>query len=187
MDLIPEPIPGEFTLAVLPRRAIRPLLGLAARLALRAPLRVLDGGNCFNAYVVAAALRLHTSDVNTALERIRVARAFTCYQMVTLLTETPEVPVATLVLDLLATFRDENVPQGERRRLLTASLQRLQHLAVAAPLLVSASHDSGPPMSSRVARRKLPDRDELFDLLEQAAGAVWRFGPPPPPPVLRLL
>jgi hypothetical protein len=187
MDLIPEPVRGEFTLAVLPRRAIRPLLGLAGRLALRAPLRVLDGGNCFNAYVVAAALRLHTSDVNAALGRIRVARAFTCYQMVALLAETPPTPVATLVLDLLATFRDENVPQMERLRLLKACLQRLQHLAVAAPLLVSASPDSAPPVSGRVARRKLPKGDELFELLEKAAGDVWRFGPPPPPPVLRLL
>src|SRR4030065_337535 len=62
-----------------------PLMGLAARLAQRAPLRVLDGGNCFNAYIVALALRQQTTDVTAALERIRVSRAFTCYQMVTLL------------------------------------------------------------------------------------------------------
>jgi hypothetical protein len=186
MDLLPEPLAGEFTLAVLPQRAIRPLLGLAARLAQRAPLRVLDGGNCFNAYIVAMALRQHTSDVNAALERIHVARVFTCHQMVTLLAETPAVPVATLVLDMLATFRDENVPMAERRRLLLGCLQRLKSLSAAAPVLVSASPDSGPPMSGRSARRKPPPRDELLTLLEAAAGQVWRFGPPPPTPILRL-
>ena len=186
MDLLPEPPVGEFTLAVLPQRSIRPLLGLAARLALRAPLRVLDGGNCFNAYVVAMALRVHTIDVDSALDRIRVARAFTCYQMVTLLAETPATPVATLVLDLLATFRDETVPEAERRRLLQGCLQRLQLLATSAPLLVSASPDSGPPMSGRSTRRKPTPRDDLLGLLEKAAGQVWRFGPPPPAPVLRL-
>src|SRR5512143_1050211 len=106
MDLLSELLtghitPGKIALAVVPRRAIQPLLELAARLAQQAPLRVLDGGNCFNAYVVAVALRQQTQDVEAALERIRVSRAFTCYQMVTLLDETPsaETPMATLVLD----------------------------------------------------------------------------------------
>jgi hypothetical protein len=185
MDQLPEPISGKFTLAVLPRRPIQPLLSLAARLALRGPLRVLDGGNCFNAYIVAQALRLHMPDVNPVLERITVARAFTCYQMLTLLQETPVQPVPTLVLDMLATFRDENVPEVERRRLLLICLERLQRLAVVAPLLVSASTDGGPPMSQQ-SRSKLPRRDGLLALLEAAAGQVWRFGPPPPAPVLRL-
>jgi hypothetical protein len=186
MDLLPDPIAGEFTLAVLPRQAIRPLLGLAARLALRAPLRVLDGGNCFNAYIVALALRQHTQDVSAVMERIHVARAFTCYQILTLLQETRATPVATLVLDLLATFRDENVPDAERRRLLGICLERLRRLAVAAPLVVSVSPDSGPPMSGSRSRRKPPARDELLAILEAAAGQVWRFGPPPPIVQLRL-
>ncbi|HEY5668825.1 MAG TPA: hypothetical protein VIS10_02430 [Anaerolineales bacterium] len=187
MDLIPEPLSGKITLAIVPRRAIRPLLGLAARLAQRAPLLVLDGGNCFNAYVVALALRQQTTDVTAALERIRVSRAFTCYQMVTLLEETPATPVATLVLDFLATFRDENVPQGERLRLIRICLERLRFLASAAPLLVSASPDSGPPMSGGRGRRQLQPDDRLLALLEEAADQVWRFGPPPPTVQLRLL
>lgn len=187
MDLLPEPLTGKITLAIVPRRAIRPLLGLAARLAQRAPLRVLDGGNCFNAYIVALALRQQTTDVTAALERIRVSRAFTCYQMVTLLEETPATPVATLVLDFLATFRDENVPLGERFRLLRICLERLDCLASVAPLLVSASPDSGPPMSGRHGRGQLQPDDRLLALLEEAADRVWRFGPPPPVVQLRLL
>jgi hypothetical protein len=106
--------------------------------------------------------------------------------MVTLLEETPLVPTATLVLDLLATFRDETVPLGERRRLLERCLEHLHCLAAAAPLLVSASPDGGPPMSQARGRRRPQPRDELLALLEQAADQVWRFGPPPPTVQLRL-
>jgi hypothetical protein len=187
MDLLPEPLTGKITLAVVPRRAIQPLLGLAARLALRAPLRVLDGGNCFNAYVVAQILRQQTQEVEAALERIRVARAFTCYQMVTLLDETPTTPIATLVLDLLATFRDETVPLAERQRLLEYCLERLKCLAPAAPLIVSASPDGGPPMSRWMRRPQPGSGDGLLARLEQAADQVWRFSAPPPIVQLRLL
>jgi hypothetical protein len=215
MDLLPEPLtdkitpgkitPGKITLAVVPRRAIQPLLEMAARLALHAPLRVLDGGNCFNAYIVAQALRpallpallaqqaraqqarQQTQDVEAALERIRVARAFTCYQMVTLLDETEAIPAATLVLDLLATFRDETVPMAERQRLLGHCLERLELLAAAGPLLVSASPDGGPPMSSPHRQRQATPGDELLVRLERAADQVWRFSSPAPPAVqLRL-
>jgi hypothetical protein len=65
------------------------MLDLAARLALRGELRVLDGGNSFNAYTVARNLgRLvggGGSALEEALQRIQVARAFTCYQVLTLL------------------------------------------------------------------------------------------------------
>ncbi len=206
MDLLPEPLtdkitpgkitPGKITLAVVPRRAIQPLLEMAARLALHAPLRVLDGGNCFNAYIVAQALRpallaqqarQQTQDVEAALERIRVARAFTCYQMVTLLDETPATAAATAVLDLLATFRDETVPMAERQRLLGHCLERLELLAAAGPLLVSASPDGGPPMSSPHRQRQATPGDELLVRLERAADQVWRFSSPAPPAVqLRL-
>ena len=198
MELLPEPLtgkvtPGKITLAVVPRRAIQPLLGLAARLALRAPLRVLDGGNCFNAYVVAQILRpalpqarQQMQEMEAALERIRVARAFTCYQMVTLLDETPATPVATLVLDLLATFRDETVPLAERQRLLEHCLERLKNLAAAAPLIVSVSPDGGPPMSRQNRQRQPRQGDGLLSRLEQAADQVWRFSAPPPIVQLRL-
>src|SRR5574341_122015 len=211
MDLLPEPLtdkiipgkvtPGKVTLAVVPRRAIQPLLEMAARLALHAPLRVLDGGNCFNAYVVAQALRpallpallaqqaraQQAPDVEAVLERIHVARAFTCYQMVTLLDEMPATAAATAVLDLLATFRDETVPMAERQRLLGHCLERLEQLAVAGPLLVSASPDGGPPMSSPHRQRQATSGDELLVRLERAADQVWRFSSPAPPAVqLRL-
>lgn len=173
MNSLPEPSPGQFLLVVLPQRGTKPLLQMAARLALRAPLRVLDGGNCFNAYRVALALRQHTDQVEAILARIHVARAFTCYQVLTLLEQTLAAPLPTLVLDLLATFRDESASLVERRRLLELGVSQLQRLASRAPLLVSATPQGAQP-------------DELLILLEEAADQIWRFGPPPPPLPLRL-
>jgi hypothetical protein len=76
----------------------------AARLALNGPVRVLDGGNRFNVYPVAQAVRRLTPRLEETLSHMSLSRAFTCYQMLTLLEETPADPVPTLVLDLLSTF-----------------------------------------------------------------------------------
>jgi phage tail sheath gpL-like len=173
MNLLPDPLPGQFSLAVLPHGSTRQVLQVVARLALRGSLRVLDGGNRFNAYTVALALRQHTIEVEAILEQIHVARAFTCYQVVTLLTQTPAIPQPTLVLDMLATFRDESVSLEERRRLLRSCLDQLHRLAGGAPLLVSAI-----PQGTQ--------SDELLIMLEEVADQIWRFGPPEPLPSLRL-
>ena len=50
------------------------MLDLAAQLAAHGPLRVLDGGNQFNVYPVARAIRRRTSDLNAALQRIVLSR-----------------------------------------------------------------------------------------------------------------
>lgn len=173
MNLLPDPPPGQFSLAVLPHDSTKQVLQVVARLALRGSLRVLDGGNRFNAYKVALALRQHTIEVGAVLEQIHVARAFTCYQVVTLLTQTPAIPRPTLVLDMLATFRDESVSLEERRRLLRNCLDQLRRLARGAPLLVSAI-----PQGAQ--------SDELLVMLEEAADQIWRFGSPAPPLPLRL-
>jgi len=57
-----------------------------------------------------------------------VARAFTCYQVETLLTESVADFSPVLVLNLLDTFYDENVKLSERMRLLEVSLAELRRL-----------------------------------------------------------
>jgi hypothetical protein len=156
---------------------MRLLLELAARLALASSLRVLDCGNCFNVYTVTQALHQHTMDTTAALQRIRVARAFTCYQAIALLESTPQDATPTLVLDLLATFLDESVSLGERRRLLDRCVADLRRLSRQGGVLVSihpkrAAQESGA--------------GGLFEALEDAADQVWRFEAPAPPQILRL-
>jgi hypothetical protein len=125
MDFSLDLNPAQLAILIVPSRATELLLNLAAELADRGPLLVLDGGNRFNAYPVAR--RLHDP---TALERLQVARAFTCFQMQALLQSTKTEGPALLVIDPLATFNDENVPASERQytfRCCVAELARLSH------------------------------------------------------------
>jgi len=123
MDVLFNLVPPQLAILILPPRATGVLLDLAAGLAARGPLLVLDGGNRFNAYPVARQL-----NGAAALEHLQIARAFTCFQMQALLESTETGGPALLVLDPLATFNDENVPASERQytfRRCVAELTRL--------------------------------------------------------------
>lgn len=184
LNLLPPGITDERTHAkaaclvlVAPHAASLPMISLAAHLALSGPLRVLDGGNRFNAYLVARQLRAQGApDLELALGRIRVARAFTCYQMAVMLEQTTLDPLPTLVFDLLDTFYDESAPLAERRRLAQRCARRLKTLGRKAPVVVSL--------------RPLPpgeaDPTGLQDVIQQAADLLWRQDVPQEQPALRL-
>lgn len=148
---------GELGVVIGPRAERLHMLELSAVLALRGTVRVLDGGNSYNAMYVARYIRRHTVQLAATLNRITVARAFTCYQMVTLLQETTVSPAPTLVLDLLATFGDESIDLNESVRLLRLALGQLQRLCRLAPVLVSLQ-----PL-------RQPERAVLTELVMNAA------------------
>jgi hypothetical protein len=178
MNTLLNPIPGDLLLVMAPHAGGAIMWDLIARLACRGALRLLDGGNRFDVYrcnlAVGHALGGQTADLPPVLERIHLSRAFTCYQLVALMKETPTQQVPTLVLDLLATFYDENVSTTESLRLLRICLAHLQRLNRLAPVAISVR--PGPPES----------RPELLDVLLEAAGQVWTLEPnlPKPPPRL---
>ena len=167
--------PRQLHLVIAPHRAQRQMMTLlAARLALTGRVRLVDAGNCFDGYGLARQLRQQTSDWQQALERVSVARAFTCYQVETLLTESVSDFSPTLVLNLLDTFYDENVKLVERLRLLEVSLAELKRLCQTASVAVSTSQPQpGQP-------------GELLEMLARSAGQVWSFEEPQPVEPLRL-
>jgi len=168
MNKLSIPQPGHWALVPLPRREQHErMLACIAALALEGPVVVLDGGMLFNVYRVVMAAHGQTRILN----RIRFARAFTCYQMVTLLERTPAEEACTVVLDLLATFQDENVPAGERMRLLKSCPPHLTRLSRARGALVSVGLPAGMP----------PELQSLFRLLEGEAAQVydWQVSAPP--------
>lgn len=176
MNELLNPLPGNLLLVVAPHAGGEIMLELIARLACQGALRLVDGGNRFDVYrcnlAVARALGGRTAALPAVLERIHLARAFTCYQMEALLKETPAEPIPTLVLDLLSTFYDESVSTDESLRLLQACLLHLQRLNRLAPVAVSAR--PGP----------LDSRPELLATLQACAGQVWTLEahrPVPPP------
>jgi len=154
------------------------MVELAAGLARRGTMRVLDGGNLFNAYLVARALRRQTVNIPAALERIFLARAFTCYQMEALLAASPAQPVPTLVLDLPATFYDESVRLPERQRLLARAVRHLRRLSSQAPVAVSARP---APAAAQAGSVGLAERAGLLDILIEAVDRVWEADLPAAP------
>lgn len=159
-----------FPLMVLvgPFGASEAMLNLAAQMAVYTPLRVVDGGNRFNAREVARFLRQgNTAEFFSVLERIRVARAFTCYQMLALLEDKFPWPHPTLVIDLLDTFYDESAPLGERQRLLKNCIACLEERKQWAPVAVSVR----PPKPGQ------EDPTGLLEIVRQAADTLWSQNP----------
>ena len=125
---------------------------------------------------MARAARRYTADLTGALARIRLSRAFTCYQMVELLADTPADGLPTLVIDLLATFYDDNVQLTESQRLLSDCIPHLQRLSQFAPVVVSAK-----PPAPLCAQKSV-----LADALQAAAGGSWKLEALPAPKMLTL-
>jgi hypothetical protein len=154
-----ETHPGCWILLTGPHALRTTLLIFIARLAERGPVRVLDGGNQFNAYLVARPLQGRKD----LLERISISRAFTCHQLLASLERTVSIPAPFIVLDLLRTFFDESVPFSERRRLLEHCLPHLDRLSISAGGAVSVH----PPAVMS------PQAEALFAILHAAAPESW--------------
>ena len=115
------------------------MLDLAARLALRGPLYILDCGNRSNMYRVARELRLLTDDSAGKLQNIRLSRTFTCFQVYALLEKlTPEAGVPVLVMDLLSTFMDESVQVDESALTFLRTMDCIERASLVTPVVVSA-------------------------------------------------
>lgn len=172
--------PGRVTVLLAPQAACALLLESAARLSLHETVRVLDGGNQFNAYTVARSIRRTTSDINRALSRIHLARAFTCYQVETLVSSAArqaQPASATLILDMLSTFNDENISLAERKRLLERIRLGLKVISRQSVLVIGL----------RPAHPGYPDTAALVEQVLGWADDVWQAeSKPAAQPPLRL-
>ncbi len=169
---LPTPQTGKLSLVVAPRPALKGLMTMLASLALRGQVLVIDGGNCFDGYALARILRQHTHEVEAALRQVLLSRAFTCYQMVAMLAELPADDTPAIVLDILATFLDENVNFTKRLHLLNNSLNLLRHISQNAPVAIWAR--------TRTTILSTEDQQLLTPLLE-AAQDVWELQMPEKP------
>ena len=141
--------------------------------------RLFDGGNRFDGYFVARLARRLTPRPRVVLSRMRLSRAFTCFQLAELIENTPTEPQADrngppadssplFVLDLLNTFYDESVPPRDVERLLARVIAHLKRLAAVGPVIVGA----GEPKSL------VKERWGLLDQLQAAADLTWMLHPP---------
>ncbi len=135
-----------------------------------AAVRLFDGGNSFDGYFVARLARRLTVEAHSVLGRLRLSRAFTCFQLAELIETSPAGPEPLFVLDLLSTFYDESVPLRDSERLLTITLTHLKRLAAAGPVIVGA----------REPQTLVKERWTLLDRLQTAADSAWMLRAPAP-------
>jgi len=152
MNTLPVLKPNSLIVLIAPHAARDEASRLAAELALHGPLTVLDGGNRFQPYRITRLLRQRRVDIITVSRRLFIRRAFTCYQMLALLENTPALRQPYLILDLLAGFYDEQVKDTQAHRLLERCLEQVLRLGQLAPVVISLAPAPSPERSFLVER-----------------------------------
>jgi hypothetical protein len=156
--------PGEATLWTGPRLALEPILEriYAGSAVAGGRISLVEGSNRFHPYRIGELGRALGIDATETLRRIRLARAFTAYQLVALVdgwaAEARRHPSDLLVgHDLPALFSDDEIPEEEQTALLRHVARTLSHLVreVRVPLLLTLGPggfaefpglaDEGPP------------------------------------------
>jgi hypothetical protein len=94
-----------------------------------------DGGNTFNPYLIAEIARSHSLDSRAVLEKVYVSRAFTAYQLSSLILEKLESALKRrragllIVSDVTSLFLDRDLPKVEARELFMKVCVKLSEIA----------------------------------------------------------
>lgn len=105
-----------------------------------------DGGNSFRLYQVARLAQIHHMDPKKALDRIYVSRAFTAYQLTSLIMERLQGAVEkfnasfVVVSDLAGLFLDKDIPDEEARSVFRQTLAYLSSFAKKNQLILVATY-----------------------------------------------
>jgi phage gp36-like protein len=141
-DLFPGFAPGDFAVIYGSPSAV----SLTSMLCVRAQLPTqlgglsssvvfIDGGNTLRLYNVSRLAQIHHLDSKKTLEKIYLSRAFTAYQMTSLIMErlkdAVEKYTAKLVIisDIAGLFLDKDIPEEEARHVYSQVVAYLQNFA----------------------------------------------------------
>ena len=132
----------------------------------------LDGGNCFDPYLISDYARQNGLD-HHVLERIRVSRAFTYPQLTTLVTQ--KLPEAVdryksklaVISDISRLYRDAPASASDVRKIFKKMILSLSILAQKKRILILATHPS-------------PSEGALAETLFHHAQILVRVGDHPP-------
>jgi hypothetical protein len=154
---------------------------------------VLDGANRFDPYLTSSFARKALIPPERLLKRIRIARAFTCYQMAVMVgerlydllrregTSIQQGNQWIILLGPVTPFMDEDVSEREVRPLFERSLKKIEEMAMKGVpfLLFQPSVFSPPPFPSftkgGMGGFKDLKRTDLMKRLFQFSTLVWRI------------
>jgi hypothetical protein len=122
------------------------LISLASRICVRAQIPTqlgglssnvvfIDGGNTFRLYKTARIAQMHGLDPRKVLERIFISRAFTAYQLTSIIMEKLEETVKkyntkiVVISDIAGFFLDEDIPEEEAQKIYSQILNYLSSFA----------------------------------------------------------
>ena len=106
----------------------------------------IDGANTFRLYQITRLARLHQIDPKQALDRIYISRAFTAYQMASLILQKLEDAVKTynaklvIVSDIAAMVLDKDIEDEEAKRIYSQITTRLSNFAREHQVIVVATY-----------------------------------------------
>jgi hypothetical protein len=152
-ELFPGFAPGDF--AVL--HGSPSIISMTSLLCIRAQLPTqlgglgsnvifIDGGNTFRLYKIARLAQLHQLNPREVLERIFISRAFTAYQLTSLILDKLEETVkqydAKLVVisDIAGFFVDNDVPHEEAQRVYSQIVNYLSSFARKHQIVIVATY-----------------------------------------------
>jgi predicted ATP-dependent serine protease len=174
-DLFPGFAPGDFALIY----GSPSIISLTSLLCVRSQLPAqlgglssnvvyIDGGNTFRLYQISRLAQLHHLNPKQVLDRIFLSRAFTAYQLTTLIMERLKDAVekynAKLVIisDIAGMFLDKDIPEEEARSIYSQVLGYLQGFARQQNIILLATYHP----------RQNNDRNACFQTMSCAKASV---------------
>jgi len=170
--------PGQVSFVESSSRFLFPLTSmLCARAALDGEVVFVDGGNSVDPYGIARICKARRVDPRAVLSRIHVARAFTAYQLATLVDErldraVRESGASTIVVScLLEMFFDKDIPWRESYQLIKRCLGEVREVARDSGAAALVTHYSRRPLSRRLTML-LDSETDVAMTLRESEGAI---------------
>jgi len=152
-ELFPGFAPGDFAVLC----GSPSVISLTSLLCIRAQLPVqlgglgsnvvfIDGGNTFRLYKIARLAQLHQLNPKQALERIFISRAFTAYQLTSLILDKLEETIKNshakfvVISDIGGLFLDNDVPNEEAQRIYSQIISYLSSFAKKQQIILIATY-----------------------------------------------
>ena len=152
-DLFPGFAPGDFAMLY----GSPSVISLTSLLCIRAQLPeqlgglgsnvvFIDGGNTFRLYKITRLAQLHQLDPQGVLERIFISRAFTAYQLTSLILDKLEETIkrydAKLVVisDIAGLFLNDDIPHEEAKRIYSQIISYLSEFAKKHQIILVATY-----------------------------------------------